>query len=437
MTFANIESLSQQLTALGASRIFCKALAENDNTKQQIYLGGSFEVIKLLPHHDVKSEPGVTRQNFKAAVKLAWVDDNGHFATAPGAQLILYPDYPEVRLSGFVRGCGTAPAKFLQPIPKESRKFNNGPDGRILFFGVSPEGMIYVYLAVAGSAVASEFTNRLKDGEYEADGVLWHFGDGRKQNAKNELLERLRVINYDGWHFSQRLNKSGQVIPYAARNGGGYTLESLLGIKPNSDAAPDFMGWEVKAYGGGKVTLMTPEPDAGYYGINGVEAFVRKYGHDAGNDVLYFTGIHRSGTACLKTGQTLRLRGFDAGKRKIHDVDGGIELVDFDGEVSAGWSYQGLIEHWGRKHAAAVYVRYDKKKAELPEYHYKSPVLMGEGTDFNLYLAAILDGLVMYDPGSKVMAASTKNSSVKARSQFRIPIRNLSLLYSKFESVLL
>ena len=54
MTFANIESLSQQLTALGASRIFCKALAENDNTKQQIYLGGSFEVIKLLPHHDVK-----------------------------------------------------------------------------------------------------------------------------------------------------------------------------------------------------------------------------------------------------------------------------------------------------------------------------------------------------------------------------------------------
>ena len=90
--------------------------------------------------------------------------------------------------------------------------------------------MIYVYLAVAGSAVASEFTNRLKDGEYEADGVLWHFGDGRKQNAKNELLERLRVINYDGWHFSRRLNKSGQVIPYAAQNGGGYTLESLLGI---------------------------------------------------------------------------------------------------------------------------------------------------------------------------------------------------------------
>ena len=75
-------------------------------------------------------------------------------------------------MSGFVRGCRTAPAKFLQPIPKESRKFNNGPDGRILFFGVSPEGMVYVYLAVAGSAVASEFTNRLKDGEYEADGVL-------------------------------------------------------------------------------------------------------------------------------------------------------------------------------------------------------------------------------------------------------------------------
>jgi hypothetical protein len=157
-----------------------------------------------------------------------------------------------------------------------------------------------------------------------------------------------------------------------------------LGIKPNANAAPDFMGWEVKGYSSSKVTLMTPEPDVGYYGKHGVKAFVRKYGHDAGDDVLYFIGIHRAETMCDRTGQILRLRGFDAKKRKIIDVGGGIELIDANENVSAGWSFQGLIEHWSRKHSAAVYVPYAKKKATPPEYQYNSPVLMGEGTDFTM-----------------------------------------------------
>ena len=435
MTFANIDSLGHRMRELGATRLFCKALAENDNTKQQIYLGGSFELIKLLPHHDIHTDAGFRRPNFKAALNMSWIDDAGNFAEAPGAQLILYPDYPEVRLSGFVRGCPMAPSKLLQPIPKENRKFNNGPDGRVLFFGVSSGGMAYTYLAKAGSPVAIEFLNRKDGGEFRLDGVLWHLPFGHVGNPRDELLSRLRAIRNVGWHHSQRMNSTGQVIVYSAQNGGGYTLEALLGIKPNAKAAPDFMGWEVKAYAGSKVTLMTPEPNVGYYGENGAKAFVRKYGHDAGDDVLYFTGIHRAGQVCNASGQTLRLRGFDSEKRKIVDVDGGIELIDGDQNVSAGWSFQGLIEHWSRKHSAAVYVPYAKKKTVPPEYQYNSPVLMGEGTDFTLYLGAIAAGLVMYDPGTKVMAASTKKSSVKVRSQFRIPIRNLSSLYSVFEAV--
>jgi GGDEF domain-containing protein len=37
-----------------------------------------------------------------------------------------------------------------------------------------------------------------------------------------------------------------------------------------------------------------------------VKEFVRKYGHDAGDDVLYFTGIHRAGNICEASGQTQR-----------------------------------------------------------------------------------------------------------------------------------
>jgi hypothetical protein len=42
---------------------------------------------------------------------------------------------------------------------------------------------------------------------------------------------------------------------------------------------------------------------------------------------------------------------------------------------------------------------------------------------------------VIFDPGSKVMNASTDKSTVKARSQFRMSVRNLAELYKKFGPV--
>ena len=54
------------------------------------------------------------------------------------------------------------------------------------------------------------------------------------------------------------------------------------------------MSWELKAYSGNRITLMTPEPDGGLYGENGVKVFVREYGKPAGDDTLNFTGTHRA-----------------------------------------------------------------------------------------------------------------------------------------------
>ncbi|MBY0576038.1 MAG: hypothetical protein K2P67_05525 [Gallionellaceae bacterium] len=59
--------------------------------------------------------------------------------------------------------------------------------------------------------------------------------------------------------------------------------------------------------------------------------------------------------------------------------------------------------------------------------------MLGEGTDFNRYLVAMCEGLVIFDPGSKVMNASSSKSSVKARSQFRMSVQHLAQLYQKFE----
>lgn len=435
MSISNIDSLIKAMRSFGAVNILCKPLAENDNTKQQIYLGGSFEVLKQLPFSELRSDPGVKRQNFKASLNFCWLNEDAQVEKATGAQLILYPDYPEVRLSGFLRGCSIAPSKLLQPVPREARLHNNGTDGRHLILGVTEDKKIIAYLAPAGSAISNAVSKKIHGGDYQLSGVLYFITKTNQIDSRSILLARLREIHQAGLHQSRRLNKQGIPIAYTAQNGGGYTLEALLGIKPNGDAAPDFMGWEVKAYSGSRITLMTPEPDSGYYGKNGVEAFVRKYGRQLPDDALYFTGTHKVGIPCASSGQTLLLDGFDSKSGKILNVDGGIHLTDEKGNVSAGWTFNGLITHWSRKHAAAAYVPYDKAPAIPPEFHYKSPVLLGEETEFPLFLAAMNRGEVIFDPASKVEQASTAKSRVKARSQFRVTLKKLSGLYKKFEAI--
>ena len=184
--------------------------------------------------------------------------------------------------------------------------------------------------------------------------------------------------------------------------------------------------------GSDRVTLMTPEPDLGFYGVKGVEAFVRRYGYDAGDDTMYFTGAHRANQRHEKSHMLLTVKGFDPAKSKITDVDGGIFLVDTKEEVAAGWSFRALIAHWARKHAAAAYVPYEVRETDSIQYRYVSPASLGEGTQFSKFLAAMITGNVIYDPAPKVMNASSGNPTVKARSQFRTRFRTVNLLYERF-----
>ena len=192
------------------------------------------------------------------------------------------------------------------------------------------------------------------------------------------------------------------------------------------------MGWEVKAYSSGRITLMTPEPDGGMYGDAGVKAFVRKFGSPAENDTLYFTGTHRVNERNAKTKLTLTVRGFNPAKKLIEDVGGAVELLTDKGQCAAAWTFSGLMIGWNKKHAQAAYVPYESEKVAAPAYRYLSPALLGEGTDFSRYLSALCTGKVIFDPGSKVMNASSQKSTVKARSQFRMTVGNLAELYQKF-----
>lgn len=421
-----------RLATLGCRHVYFKLLSENDNSKQQIYLGGSFDVLTLLPFGDVRSDSSAKRPNFKAPLQLFWIDASGALERAESAQLILYPKYPEVRLSGFLAGCSIAPASDLRHVKASERAHNNGPDGRVLFFGVDETSRLFAYLAKRSSQIANEVEEGVERGFASPKGVLWELQ--QRGASRQKLLQRLADIRDAGWHDGMRLNARGALIPYAAQNGGGYTLEALFGITPNGRSEPDFEGWELKAYSQDKITLMTPEPDGGYYALGGVEDFVRKYGVALEGDRMYFRGLHRFGVRCPTTRMTLSVIGFDIARGKMEGVEGGIELRDEAGELGAKWSFSRLIEHWGRKHAAAAFVPYKSRDVPSRAYKYLSPVLLGEGADFNRYLAQIVRGSVFYDPGCKIEAASGRPRT-KARSQFRIAVAQLAPLYERFERV--
>ena len=431
MNFANFEELGKFLLSLGVTRAFFKPLSENDNSKNQIYFGSSFQVLQQIPFGKIIEFPDNKDPNYKASVNFWWINDSGDTSQAPNTQLILYPKYPEVRLSGFLSNCPTAPREHLQPILREQRTTNNGKDGRVLVIGICPDNKVYGFLAVKDSFLAKSILNHLFQ---KTLGTIQEFPlKGISSTGKTELIQKLYEIVNAGWHESVRLDVNGNIKPYQASNGGGYTLETLFNIIPNGIAEPDFKGWELKVFSGTRITLMTPEPDQGFYRQNGAKEFVLKYGHDSPNAVKYFTGTHKVDVINSTSNMTLVIKGFDFKKGAITDMSGGLYLIDKNQFPAAVWSFNGLITHWSKKHFRACYVKYhSEEKNGKKGYIYHSPVYLGENTDLSLFLKTMQSGLIVYDPATKVVQNSKGNLTSKARSQFRINFRDLRNIYKSF-----
>ncbi|WP_430404188.1 MvaI/BcnI family restriction endonuclease [Hyphomonas sp.] len=418
----------------GATRFFAKKLAPNDNSKNQIYLGGDFSALGLIPHEavfvDETDLAGSVRDRAKAKLRFHWYSDTG-FAEAPNAQLILYPRYPEVRLSGLLQGCRNAPNDVITVRD----------EGRMLLFGVHPDGTIYGFACLADHPVAKELET-ISDPEILGVFImLTGYGQTRK-DTRRTLIEKLRDIHLEGWIPSQKLGASGFAQPYTARNGGGYTLEARLGISANGFAEPDYLGWEIKQFGvkdlakpvaKSQITLMTPEPVRGVYRSEGPEAFVRRFGYadkSGKHDRINFGGIYQIGKSLHSdTGLQLDLTGFNPLSGKVEDMTGAIRLVTRDGEEAATWPYTDLIDHWNRKHARAAYIP-SVSRDDPTAYAYGSLVSLYENTDFLRFLTAMSKGHIVYDPALKLEHATSPKPKLKRRSQFRIRQASLFSLYA-------
>ena len=420
----------------GVTKLLIKRLAANDNSKNQVYLGGNFELLNLLPLSGFRAKPSEkNRAIIHADLSLSWMRDDGTLSPAPRSKVILYPQYPEVRWSGFLLGTSEGPNTLMNEAARI--------EGRILVFGVRADRTVVARVHAPDSPVGHELG---PSGFFDDKTALVEYPLEDPGDQRDRLLSHLKLIAARGWVDPVRFDPQGHVVPCLGPNCGGVTLETLLGIKANSRAEPDFEGWEVKQFGVrdfrkyralSPVTLMTPEPTEGYYVTAGIEAFIRKYGYPdtkGREGRLNVGGRFLVGTRLPRTGLTLRLVGLSDSGDKVEDADGGIELVDDSENVAARWPFPALLEHWNRKHAKAAYIP-SMRQQDPRQYRYADEVFLGIGTDFGLFLKGLSSRLVAYDPGIKLEGCDGTDPKSKRRSQFRIPFPSLPSLYRRFEVV--
>lgn len=441
----NLKNLLKIFSDSGSHKVFVKRLAANDNSKNQVYLGGSFDILNILPIQEIIADSdgkgGGKKTRFKTKLNFYWADDEGKLNHAPDAQLILYPKYPEVRFSGFLKGAKNAPSELMR---------ERLPD-RLLFLGVTGNSVIG-YVTEPDSELAKEFLHqkRLEDiGIFKA---ITFVGQRIELDSKGKLLQELKRIHNLGWINARKLGKDNVITPCTSSNCGGLTLEMELGVAQNSRSGPDYLGWEVKQFGVknilkfgiSPITLMTPEPTDGFYADNSLEDFIAKYGYKdkKGREArMNFGGIYKYNYLQKTTELKLVLDGYNYENNKIENTDGYMGLVDKNGEVASSWSFTSLIQHWNTKHANACYIPSLNRKIVdeqyTQQYHYGNKILLGTGTDFYMLLKQIAMGNVYYDPGIKVEYAieGVRKHKTKRRSQFRIKASNITNLYKKNEII--
>lgn len=421
----------------GAQKMYAKVLAPNDNSKNQFYLSGSFDVLNMLPSKNRQFHTHTTKNGkiLKAAVDLDWISLAGDRSNAPDAQFIYYPQYPEVRLSSLLKSSSLAPRELI--VSREA--------GRVLLIGVRSDQKLLAYMVSSSSRISKEIqTYKLADSSGVLLDIPLHL---KEQSSTDKLIEALKVVHQKGWIASKSLAQDGSVTPCKARNCIGYTLEAELGIPKNGDPSPDFIDWELKAgqvknfhagFGSKPVTLLTPEPTGGHYKTEGVKSFVSHFGYPDKNGIkhrLNFGGVHRVGIRHATTGLTLSLQGIGTDFKNIPS-DGELQLVTDAGEIAASWGFDSLLSHWSKKHAKAAFVPGERREIPSREYRYGNKIMLGQGTDFQYFLRALHSGCVYYDPGIKVENMNSKPSA-KKRSQFRIKATDLGQLYKTWKSVVL
>lgn len=448
----SLVEIEQKLRALGADKAILKMLPKNANDKNQVYFASSFS--SLYNNFDLSlfergASTSLTKDHstpgsyIPEAVfnQFSWIKRDGSGVKAKNVKVIVYTQYPEARLSGFLTIENTMPQSLSIAYTKA-----NPESKRLLVLGRLPGGacVALIYLDVSATLAAEVAALPGLEGSKVCKVLKISAGFGEKLFGQlAEIVSRpLKGC---------RLDTFGNTLPFTGTQVCGYTLEHALGIVPNASKDGDLYGIELKTHTQVKVTLFTPEPDFGLY-TQSFEGFMRKYGYETGGD-WRVTGIHRANVRCAKSGLTLKVREYhvanpgDPKSDWVRNTDGtrqpfpydsstsltskmnAIEVVleDDNGEVAAGWSLERLMNNWGVKHNEVVYLSAAKtdnpnmdEVAQGFEYlvTFAPKVIWCRETSAENLLQAINKGEIFLDPAPKFVPGDPSKN--KRRSQWRV-----------------
>ncbi|WP_336356020.1 MvaI/BcnI family restriction endonuclease [Pseudomonas granadensis] len=450
-TATSLADIYDLLQRLGCDMAMLKFLPKNANDKNQVYWTREIQPLQTkftLKFGDrgisaskecVKNGDSITEAVFES---YGWVDQNEQVVPVKNAKVIIYPQYPEVRLSGFTTVQNTMPRMLSVNFTK-----TNPNAIRLMILGRIPGGACVGLMYIDLPQSLLEEINALPGAEGSRACKLLII----KQGHSHRLASRLREV-VDRPHRGCRLDAKGKTLPFTGTQVCGYTLEQQFGITPNSAMDGDFHGIELKVHTTRKVTLCTTEPDFGVYAEN-FEGFMTTHGYESTPGEWRVTGLHRATVPCAKSNLTLHVREYrtvdpqnlksgwicnDQGERQSFPYDpktsltakmNAVEVVLLDpaGKVAAGWSLARLMNNWGAKHNEAVYISANKsnntnaKDAELGfkyEITFASKVIWCGGTSAERLLEAICAGTIFLDPAPKFMA--NDRSKNKRRCQWRV-----------------
>jgi hypothetical protein len=216
-------------------------------------------------------------------------------------------------------------------------------------------------------------------------------------------------------------------VPARSQRGAGLTLEALLGIPQNAISGPDKHGFEVKAVGTDRVTIITTEPDLGSRVELGLRAYLDRFGWPAvsadKSGWRVFNGYHKYGQLCLPSNAILTISDWDEVANAPTWVREPRVLLTHQpsGELISGWTYDHLKEHWSKKHSGAIFVEahsINKDGGRYPSHYTFGPrYLLCIGTSPLYLLQQIASQRVIFDPADDM----NSKGKIHARTQWRVP----------------
>lgn len=425
----SLNDLERLVGARGVTEVIIKPLSRNHNDKNQIYSGPDFRPLYPMflvafslrgASVSTKNSGGHLGKPIQEATftDFRWLDTSGRETSAREVKMIIYPQYPETRLSGFRTVENTMPDSLSVAFTKSH-----------------PDAVRYLVLGRrgAGEVVGLIVIDPPEEFRAEVDGLPSASGSRTWKHLRLRMTAPARLLRKLAGAAGRalpgkRLDAAGSSIPFNGTQVCGYTLEHALGIIPNSGKDGDFEGIELKTHTQKKVTLFTPEPDMGAYAADFAK-FMTTFGYKDADGCWRLTGVHRVGERCAKSGLTLLVKNHERGTSLAASADRDVHLGLYadDGALAAGWSLERILNSWTAKHNEAVYIPAAKSPTSDPDLlregcrytiEFADRVLWCRETSAEQLFEALYSGTLFLDPAPKY--CPDRPGLNKRRSQWRV-----------------